>query len=173
MAPDSPQTSLQRRLVWLIEWLDLLFLVLLVPIFAYVYWASQGFMLGARLFPSYVAIFGLVLIGLELLRRIIKRGVVAVGRGPATADLELDEEQRSLAGYGRGLIMFAWLVGFYGLIYLIGLLWATAIFVPVFLVLQFRARWWISLLLAVGLMGLIYLLHLTLRLRWPPGVFLN
>lgn len=173
MSSSSPETLLQRRLIWLIERLDLIFLLLLLPLFAYVYWASRGFMLGARLFPVYVAMFGMALIGLELLYRVIKRGVVPSDQGPATADLTLDEEQRSLAGYQRGLLMFAWLAGFYALIYLIGLLWATAIFVPVFLVLQFRARWWISVLLAGGLMGLIYLLHLTLRLRWPPGLFLS
>lgn len=173
MTSTSP-SALQQCLLWLIERLDLIFIVLLLPLFAYVYWASQDFMLGARLFPGYVALFGMGLIGIELLRRIIKRGVVMPDTaGPATADLVLNQEQRSLAGYGRGLLMFFWLAGFYLLIYLIGMLWATAVFVPVFLLVQFRASWWISLLLAAGLMGLIYGLHLTLRLRWPQGLFLN
>ncbi len=164
---------MQRYLVGLIDRLDLVFILWLLPLFAYVYWASQEFMLGARLFPSYVALLGMALIGIELLRRVVKRGITVADEGPATADLVLDEEQRSLAGYGRGLLMFAWLAGFYLLIYLIGMLWATAVFVPLFLLVQFRASWWISGLLALGLMGLIYGLHITLRLRWPQGLWLN
>ena len=164
---------IQRYLVGIIDRLDLIFILLLLPLFAYVYWASQDFMLGARLFPSYVALFGMALIGIELLRRWAKRGMTVLDDGPATADLVLDEEQRSLAGYGRALLIFVWLAGFYLLIYLIGMLWATAVFVPVFLLVQFRASWWISLLLAAGLMGLIYGLHVTLRLRWPQGLFLS
>lgn len=178
MNADTPTPWPQRALQAFIQHLDGLFILLLLPLFIYVFWASQDFRLGAKLFPMVVSALGIALIALELARRVWslwrKPALPAPDATPiASADLGLDSEQSSPAGFARALLMFAWLLGFYVLIYLFGLLWATALFVPVFLIVQFRATWWTSLLLGGSLVGLIYILHLTLRLRWPPGVLLQ
>jgi hypothetical protein len=141
----------------------------LLGVFAYVAWASTGFMLGARLFPQFVGTFGVVLCLIELAHEAWRRGRAGAPDGPGTADLILDAEEQTTAGYLRALRLFGWILAYYVLIWVAGLVLATAVFVPALLRLQFGARWLPSLSIAGGLLVLIGLLQWLLMLRFPTG----
>lgn len=178
MKSDTESPRSQRMLEWLIRYLDIVFIISILPVFIYVFWASQDFRLGAKLFPMVISAVGIILIVFELVRRVLRiwpgTSSIASDSAPiAAVDVGLDAEQSSPQGFLRSLLMFLWLLAFYGLIYLFGLLWATAVFVPVFLIVQFNAPWAVGLLMGAGLVGLIYILHLTLLLRWPPGILIS
>jgi hypothetical protein len=144
--------------------------VVLLAVFSFVVWQSGDFMLGARLFPEYVGIAGIALCVLELARQVWRRGIAPADQEVNTADLAVEAEERTAAGYGRALRLFGWILGYYALIWLAGMMAATALFVPMFLRAQFRAEWTPSISIAAGLILLIWLLERLLMLRAPAGV---
>ncbi len=125
-------------------------------------WISQGFSLGARLFPTAVASLGILLGVLELGRQAIRRGA------KEESDFsDLSEGEETPAFYARGLLFFAWMACFIGLFFLIGALPAAGLYVLGFLRLQYRSPWLPSLALSVGLVALLWGLGVALQLRWP------
>jgi protein-S-isoprenylcysteine O-methyltransferase Ste14 len=102
------------------RWLRTALVLILLLLFCYVAWVSNDFMLGARLFPQYVSIFGIVLCVLELLRQAITRGREVLSDEPSTADLVVEAEEQTLDGYLRAGKLFGWVLYYYGLIFLFG-----------------------------------------------------
>jgi hypothetical protein len=143
---------------------------LLLVIFGLASWQAREFQLGARLFPEYVGIAGVALCLVYLLRQAWRGSAVDSAAEVNTADLGLEADDQTAAGYFRALRVFGWIVIYYALIWLIGMMLATALFVPAFLRIGYRARWMASIALAAGLVVLIWVLHQALMLRWPPGV---
>ncbi|MGJ7460025.1 tripartite tricarboxylate transporter TctB family protein [Halomonas sp. MA07-2] len=125
-------------------------------------WISQGFSLGARLFPTAVASLGILLAVLELGRQAIRRGA------KEESDFsDLGEDDETPAFYARGLKFFAWMAAFIGLFFLVGALPAAGLYVLGFLRLQHRSPWLPSLALSGGLVALLWGLGVALQLRWP------
>jgi hypothetical protein len=152
------------------RWLRTALVILLLAGFSYVVWASQNFMLGARLFPQYIGTAGIILCVLELLRQIIRRGREVISNEPNTADLAVEAEEQTPAGYWRAAKFFGWVLFYYGLIFLVGFTLATAIFVPSLLTFRFRAPLKASVGIVVGLLITIWLLQTLLMLRLPRGI---
>jgi hypothetical protein len=152
------------------RWLRTGLVVILLALFSYVVWASGDFMLGARLFPQYVGTAGIILCSLELIRQIVRRGREVVSDEPSTADLVVEEEEQTLAGYWRAARFFGWVLFYYGLIFLFGFTFATVIFVPSLLSLRFRAPLMASAGIVAGLVLTIWLLQTLLMLRLPRGI---
>ena len=152
------------------RWLRTALVLLLLAGFAYVVWASQNFMLGARLFPQYIGTAGIILCVLELLRQIVRRGREIVSDEPNTADLVVEEEEQTPAGYWRAMKFFGWVLFYYGLIFLVGFTLATVIFVPSLLTFRFRAPLIASAGIVAGLVIMIWLLQTFLMLRLPRGI---
>lgn len=150
-------------------WLRTALVILLLAGFSYVVWRSSSFMLGARLFPQYIGTAGIVLCVLELLRQGFRRGREALTDEPSTADLVVEEEEQTLAGYARGLMLFGWMIFYYVLIFLVGFTLATIIFVPALLTFRFRAPLLASASIVGGLVVLIWALQTFLMLRVPRG----
>ena len=144
--------------------------VFLLGVFSFVVWQSGHFMLGARLFPEYVGIAGIGLCLLELARQAWRRTRADVTAELNTADLAVEAEERTAAGYRRAVRLFGWILIYYALIWLVGMMLATALFVPALLLVRFRASWMPSIAITAGLIALIWLLERLIMLRWPPGV---
>lgn len=136
-------------------------LIVLAAMFA-VLWISQSFSLGARLFPTVVASLGILLAVLELGRQWLRRGA-----REATDYTDLGDDDDSPLFFAKGLLFFAWMLGFVGLFFLVGALPAAGLFVLAFLKLQFRSPWLPSLGLAAGIVLLLWGLGSVLQLRWP------
>jgi hypothetical protein len=152
------------------RWLRTALVILLLAMFSYVVWTSRDFMLGARLFPQYVGTAGIILCVLELLRQVVRRGREVISDEPKTADLVVEEEEQTLAGYLRAIKFFGWVLYYYGLIFLVGFTLATAIFVPSLLTFRFRAPLKASAGIVAGLLVTIWLLQTLLMLRLPRGI---
>ncbi|AXY42220.1 tripartite tricarboxylate transporter TctB family protein [Halomonas sp. JS92-SW72] len=138
------------------------FVLLILACLVAILWISQGFSLGARLFPTAVAGLGILLALLELGRQAIRRGA------KEESDFsDLAEEEETPAFFARGLLFFAWMAAFIGLFFLIGALPAAGLYVLGFLRLQYRSPWPASLALSGGLVALLWGLGVALQLRWP------
>lgn len=144
--------------------------LVLLLLFAYVAWRAGSFRRGADLFPQVMGAAGVGLCLLELGRQWITRHRPAAPQAASTADLSLDAEERTAAGWRRALALYGWLLAWGGLIALLGMPLATLLWVPALLVGRFRADWRVALGIALGLVGLMVLLRATLALQWPRGV---
>ncbi len=143
------------------------FVLLILACLVAILWISQGFSLGARLFPTAVASLGILLAVLELGRQAIRRGA------KEESDFsDLAEEEETPAFYARGLLFFTWMAAFIGLFFLIGALPAAGLYVLGFLRLQYRSPWLPSLALSAGLVALLWGLGVALQLRWPTPLLL-
>ncbi|MFQ3787279.1 tripartite tricarboxylate transporter TctB family protein [Halomonas sp. A29] len=138
------------------------FVLLVLAGLVAVLWLSQSFSLGARLFPTVVASLGILLALLELGRQWLRRGA-----REASDYTDLGDEDDSPPFLAKGLLFFAWMLGFVGLFFLVGALPAAGLFVLGFLKFQFRSPWLPSLGLAAGIVILLWGLGNVLQLRWP------
>ena len=146
------------------------FVLALLAVAIFVVWSAGDFRRGARLFPQYAGGVTVALCLLELLRQVVRRTLVAPGAEEVnTADIGLDPEERTREGLRRSLVIFGWVLGYGGLIVLVGMPLATAIFVPALLRLRFDAPWLPALALVAGLWVLMYALRAVLAVRLPTG----
>jgi putative tricarboxylic transport membrane protein len=162
---------MSRRLAeTVIRHLPALVVLVLLALFGYVVVAVQGFMLGARLFPLYVASAGIVLAVVELMRQLLRGGTEAAEPGAAgAADLGIETAEQTPAGYARALRLFLWVVAYYGLLTLVGGLLGSALFALAFLRLRFGVGWLAAAAVAAGIGLFAYALVALLALRLPVG----
>lgn len=162
---------LVRRYPWFR--LSVLFTLLFIATFTYVILESSRFPAGARLFPYYIGVVGLVIAIVELVRELFlerpnDRDDIWDGR--YAADLAVDPDDKPRESYLGALKYFGWIGGYYLLIWLIGLLGATGLFVWALLRLQFGVGYRGALVSALAAVGLAFGLSEVLNLYWPQSV---
>jgi hypothetical protein len=163
--PGEDAQRLQRRLRT-----GFVLLVTLVAVF--VIWTAGDFRRAARLFPVYAGWVTLGLCMLELGRQLMHRALAPrESDGPETADIGIEAEEMGLDGLRRGLGIYIWMLGFGGLIVVLGMPLATVIFVPVLLHVRFRSDWRATLGIVLGLLALMWAMQTWLMMRLPPGLF--
>lgn len=145
------------------------FVLALLALALFVVWSAADFRRSARLFPHYAGLVTAALCLVELARQFVHRRRAPAPAGLNTADLGLEAEERTRAGIRRSLGIFGWVLGYGGLIVLLGLPLATAVFVPALLRLRFAALWLPAFGLVAGLWALFWALRAMLAIRLPPG----
>jgi hypothetical protein len=155
----------------LTAWMRTAFVLLVLAAAVFAVWTAGDFRRAARLFPQYAGAALAILCVLELARQVLRRTVLAPASAALnTADIGLDDDERSPEGMRRSLTVLGWVLGFLGLIGLIGLPLATLAFVPAILWLRFRAPLWIAAALVAGLWALMLALQWALAMRLPAGL---
>lgn len=145
-------------------------LVLLASVF--VVWSAADFRTAARLFPQYAGGVAALFCLIELFRQLVRRALITSRVSSVnTADIGLEAEERGLEGMKRGLAVFAWVLGYGVLIVLVGMPWATILFVPALLHLRFRSDWRATVVIVVGLLALMWVLRVALMVRLPAGPY--
>jgi hypothetical protein len=168
MDRDTVQAETGARLT---AWMRTGFVLLVLVVAVLAVWTAGDFRRAARLFPQYAGGALVILCVLELARQVLRRAVLSPGAGALnTADIGLEEAERTPEGLLRSLKVLGWVLGFLVLIALIGLPLATLVFVPAILWARFRAPLWIAAALVAGLWGLMLALQLALAMRLPAGV---
>ena len=149
--------------------LAFVFLILVVAVFAV--FSADDFRRAAKLFPQYAGAALAILCALELLNELLKRKFTDVNDSSLnTADIGLDQDELSIEGWRRSLIMMAWVVGYMTLIALFGIPIATALFVPAMLRFRFKASVVTASLIVVGLWLLMWVLIETIAMKMPSGI---
>jgi TctA family transporter len=139
------------------------FTALLFAVFGYAWWQAAHFLPAAALMPLSVAAAGAVLGGVQIIQELRGRG------GRAADDDEADVQEvsgagRRAAGYLAGVAVYI------VLIWLAGLLPATAVWILGFLVLVSRMRWPFAVLYAAIAVTGVGILSSVLGVHLPAGV---
>lgn len=87
-------------------------------------------------------------------------------------DLPVDKDIPLSVVLQRAGVVFAWIVGLLGAIFLFGFIVVIPLFAALYLLVQGKERWPVALLGFVLAAGLeIGLFHKVLHLPWPEGIF--
>ena len=145
------------------------FTLFAVAVFSYVVFAARNWPLGARLLPWAIGIplvvLSLVQLGVEFYR---SSRTTDQGKDSYTADLQVDWEVDTVVVARKASSYFGWLVGLALAIWLTGFFLSVPLFTFLYLKLQAREGWILSLVLTAAiLIFLIGLFDQILHVAWP------
>jgi hypothetical protein len=136
---------------------------------AFFIWEAWEWEFQARLFPIAIAVPTLGFIAFQLCSDLFT--VPAAGARAAYADIRPDDDG-TRAEVARGAILcFGWILGLLASIAVIGFPASLALFVFGYLLFRAKEKWWVALLTAAVLVGLLYAFFDTvLHVIWPEGL---
>jgi hypothetical protein len=157
---------------------------LAITIFGYVLYSSQSWPFVAKLMPQVVAAIGLIVVAAAIAKELIGRRVIAAPAvaAPAAGAANRPRDYRAkepdpldaLATnelLKRAAAQAAWLIGFALLIYLIGILPATLIFVPAYMIIEGGMAFPRAALISAIYVGAMFLLFdRLLHMPWPTAL---
>lgn len=140
----------------------------LVVTFAWALWESKDFGFRAGLFPWSI---GYPVLGLAILQLILE--LMGKGRaGGLESEIEIDLPSAVIRRRAAGII--AWILGFYGLIWLVGFSWAVPLTTFFYLKLSGKEPWLITIIFTAITWGLFYgMFDYALRIPFPEGSLIN
>jgi hypothetical protein len=159
MCPDVPSTRLGTGRA--------LFSLCLVGIAMYAILTARRWPAKAALFPLVTAIPLMLLAGTQL---VLDAGRKGARSEESTLDLGLSADVPPDVARRRTIAMFAWIVGFALLVFLIGFPLTVPVFVFAYLAPQGGVPWGLKLVLTAGAWGFFYaLFERLLQLQFEAG----
>lgn len=148
--------------------------VLIAVMFATMAWTAMGFPELAGYFPLAVGVGGGGLAVGSLLFDLARWRKVgsAVGEdvGATAAVAEADDAGSAGRTFLRALYYLGWTIGYIALIWVVGVLVATPLFLALFLSIEAKVRWrWIILSSAI-MVGFLHQVAEILSLYWPESL---
>jgi len=148
---------------------QLLLAIILVVFFALFVYTAKDWRLQARLYPWAIGIPMLVLALVQVVLD-LKGFVAKPGRTDAPVDVRFAERADPALARRRAINMFAWIVGYIIAIWLIGYFYSVPLLVFLYLKVQSRESWPISIALTAAAWLLFWgLFERLLRLPFPQG----
>ena len=128
-------------------------------------YAAAGWPFKAKLFPMVIAITVLCLAAAE-----VAWGLLVSRAAERATDFQISTEVPREVAFRRTIAVIAWIVGFFCLIALIGFPWAVPLFVFVYLKVQGRESWWLSIAFSATVWGIFHGLFVKLlNIPFPAG----
>lgn len=142
---------------------QVLFTLFIGLIFLGAFFLARQFPDTAQRFPNAILLTGLGFTVLHLLRVLLSKSAYPTG----ITDKGIANQFSKIAPY------IIWIIGYYVLIFLFGLVIASAIFVIAFLMRHADMAWYYSILSAVIVVTLMLFIGKLLSLKWPFGLLGN
>lgn len=135
------------------------FTIIMFLFFIYTLIEAASFKKLAKYFPFYISIIALVMLAIEIIRQIINFK-------------KSSESGEVMHPNIKGVIKYTfYLIIYVGLVYLIGIVLASLIYVFVFLYFIAQMKWWQASLTVVILLVFIVQLGKFMNLHWPKSLF--
>ncbi|MFQ5684218.1 MAG: tripartite tricarboxylate transporter TctB family protein [Candidatus Binatia bacterium] len=145
----------------------LILLIFLGGVFTARHWEFQ-----ARMFPWVIGIPGSLLCAAQLAMDLFRyRGPGDPADVSGLMDLPVDSSVPVAVVVRRAINIFAWILGLFATIWIIGFIISVPFFVFLYLFAQAREK--LSLSLAYSLIMMAFMVgvfHLVLHIPWPPGI---
>ncbi len=146
-------------------------LVILLPLLGGVV-AAREWPIQARLFPWVIGISALCLCTAQLAIDLFKEHRPEAPEDVSgLMDLPVDRGVPVAVVVRRAANIFGWIFGFFSAIWIIGFLISVPLFTWLYLTVQAREKWWVSLAYTgLALVFLFGVFHFTLHIPWPQGM---
>ena len=144
-------------------------------LFLWMAYEARDFARLARVFPLTISLIAVVLGSVNLgmsIWRYRTEGVLIGTDAPKTAVAQGGEGDDALvvSGVLRALYYLGWTLGYALLIWLIGLVVATLVFVVVFLLVEAKASWVLISVGGTATVGVLLLISEVMDLAWPDSL---
>ena len=145
-----------------------LFTLFMVVISAYIVVSAWDWPFGTRLFPLIMGFTALILSLLQLVVELYQSAHAKPSdKREETGDLQVDWRMGSGVVARRAGIFFAWLLGFFFCIWIFGFFVAVPLYSFLYLKLQAKESWWLSLALTFAVfLFFVGLFDQILHLHW-------
>ena len=138
-----------------------IFLTVALIVFAYAAYLALDFPTQAQTFPRSVALAAILMIVIEMIAYFFS---IRGDKTPAP-----DDSIRATIG---GIFPYLlWLGAYYIVIYFIGMVAASGLFIFFFLLLPGQMKWYSALFSAVLIIAFLILMEDVMNLRWPSSLF--
>src|SRR5690625_2221849 len=138
---------------------QLSFTSLLLLFFIYTAVAATSFKELARYFPLYLSVIGAVLLFIEVIRQLL------------TIKKNMKKDEQLHPNIKAVILYTLYLTGYILLVYLIGMIIATVIFLFVFLYFTAKMRLISSIITVIVVVGVLMLFADVMNLYWPKSIF--
>lgn len=142
--------------------LSIIFASFLFLVFCYTTWESIGFADRARFFPLYISVAAAIITLLHIIISVVK--LRKGHKEQFESDQEASEDDESVIKY------IVWVIGYIAVIYLIGFLPATVIFLAAFLLVVTKFSIIKTVISMVVTLGLILTFGSVMNLYWHEGL---
>lgn len=143
---------------------QVIFLAVVLGIFGWAAYGALEFPTQAQTFPWFVALTAIVITGAELVLYLLSL------RNEENRAAALSAADSISARFGGILPYLIWLIAYYGAIYVIGMVTASALFVFLFLLIPGKMKWYWALLSAVLVFAFLISMEDVMSLRWPRSI---
>ena len=137
---------------------SMLFSVCILFLFSWTAWQAAGFKKLASYFPLYISLIAIVLAVIQVIIEIRKY----------KANTAHEEQEQS--GFGNVIQYIAWFVGYSVVIFILGFIIATGVFLVLFLKLETKYSWLKTALSTAVTIILLLLFGELMNLYWPTGL---
>ena len=139
---------------------QVVFLLILLGVFAWMAWESLGFASQAQTYPRLMATAAVILTLVELISYIIS--------SRSEEDVPLSQ---TLSGRFGGILPYLlWLLAYFAVIYVVGMVAASGLFVGLFLLREGEVKWYYAILAGLIVIGFLILMEDVMSLRWPRSI---
>lgn len=146
---------------------QMLFCFFLIAVSGFGIYSASGWTFKAKLFPLSVSIPLLILATVQLLVTVLGKGETNQG---TAMDIDFTTDVPAEIARRRVIGVFAWIVSFICLVYLLGFPSTVPLFIFLFLKFQSQVSWFQSILLTAITWGGFYLLFQRLvHIQFQPG----
>ncbi len=140
---------------------QIIFLGLVFIIFAWAAYSALEFPTQAQTFPWFVALGAMGITVAELISFLITQRQAE----------KADDSGNSISPKIGGILPYlAWLLAYYGAIYVLGMVFASGIFVLLFLLIPGKMKWYWAVIAAVLVIVFLISMEDVMNLRWPRSV---
>ncbi len=147
------------------------FTMVILLIFLWAFWVARDLPWQARLFPSTICILTMMLCLFQLWLDLFKRKQDTSKEEEWIFDLPSKEGIPLSLVLRRIVNIFVWIFGFFSSIWFIGFIISVPLFTWLYLVVEGREKWWVSLIYtALAQAFLLGLFHYTIHFPWPEGL---
>ncbi|MEM7116851.1 MAG: tripartite tricarboxylate transporter TctB family protein [Chloroflexota bacterium] len=137
------------------------FLVLMLLLFGWAGFNSLSFPDQAQTYPRTVAFAAVIIVLIEL-------GLYLWGMRSDNEDVPVSE---TLSGRFRGIWPYLiWLGAFFLVIYLVGIVIASALFVSIFLIREGNVPWYYAVLAGIIVIAFLLVMEDVMSFRWPRSL---
>lgn len=146
-------------------------LVILLIFFGGVFTARE-WQFQARLFPWVIGIPALIICVAQLAADLFRaKGSDNPDDLRGLMDLPVERGVPVSVVVRRAANIFSWIIGFFFLIWLIGFVITVPLFTLLYMTVQAREKWWVSLIYTGAVLAfLLGVFHYVLHIPWPAGV---
>ena len=141
---------------------QLVFLLFLLALFGWALWSSLEFPGQAQTYPRTVAGAAVIITMIELVSYIVSWSNETL--------TEVAPENTLTARFMTILPFLVWLAAYYVVIYVIGMVAASGLFVFLFLYREGKVKWYYALLARVFIILFLVQMEDVMSLRWPDSI---